>query len=295
MNVTATNNDNNPEMPSDPPADGEQPSAAAAAAADTIEITFHNNDTTSRASYFTDGTQSKCCGGDKCMNLNSSIVGPSIVTKECSICSLLFHSNGMCGDSAVAVSASNKHDLRYFPNEAQQMLTTSTASDDRVYFCCYCLAEVEGATTQHPFPEPHQFAALAPNHIVILLPQGEVHQKTTLKDVFSRYLNEVEYTDISVSAAATNKVENKKESALTKLRGVNLNGHPLATIDIKLDDLRKLGAKFGIRGTRSMKKGPMADAIVDYLAKREQQQLNGTLEETGIVMGGHSESTTSVS
>ena len=276
--ITAANNDNNPEMPPIPPTDGEQPSAAAA---DTIELTFHNNDTTSRASYFTDGTQSKCCAGDKCMDVNSSIVGPSIVTKQCSICSLLFHNNTICGDSAVAVSASNKHDIRYFPYDAQQMLTTSTASDDRVYFCCYCLAEVEGATTQHPFPEPHQFAVLAPNHIAILLPQGEVHQKTTLKDVFSRYLNEVEHTDISVSAAATNKVENKKDSALTKLRSIHLNGHLLATIDIRLDDLRKLGARFGIRGARSMKKGPMADAIVDYLARREQQQLNGTLEETG--------------
>jgi len=279
MSVTnAANNDNDPEMPPIHPTDGEQPSAAAA---DTIELTFRNNDTTSRASYFTDGTQTICCAGDKCMNLNSSIVGPSVETKQCSICSLLFHNNTICGDSAVAVSASNKHDLRYFPDDAQQMLTTSTASDDMVYFCCYCLEEVEGATTQHPFPEPHQFAVLAPNHLVILLPQGEVHEKTTLKDVFSKYLNEVEHTDISVSAAATNKVDNKKDSALTKLRGIHLNGHLLATIDIKLDDLRKLGAKFGIRGTRSMKKGPMADAIVAYLARRERQQLNGTLEETG--------------
>lgn len=95
-----------------------------------------------------------------------------------------------------------------------------------------------------------------------------------MKDALSTYLNEVAYTDISVSAAATNKVENKADFALTKLRGIHLNGHLLATIDIRLDDLRKLGARFGIRGSRSMKKGPMADALVDYLARRELEETD---------------------
>ena len=118
------------------------------------------------------------------MDVEDSPIDPSVVTKQCSICSLLlFHHNHICGDSAVAISASNKHDFRYFSYNAQLMLTSSTASDNRVYFCSYCLAEVEGATTEHPLPEPHQFAVLAPNHLAILLPQGEVHQKITLKDI----------------------------------------------------------------------------------------------------------------
>ena len=86
------------------------------------------------------------------------------------------------------------------------------------------------------------------------------------------------HEDIVVSAGKTNPVKTGKDLSsdqYTKLVGIRL-GPSLAHVkNISLDDLRKIASKLMICRCRSLKKVPLAEALVAYRAKEEQLAAAG--------------------
>ena len=253
-----------------------------------------------RQSLFDDfGAQTKCCAHDDCT------IDPGIAHKpvpglhNCSNCRLKLHSALTCGEtlSDIILLEEEKYDYRYFSGFGQDKLDSNIDSDS-IYFCYTCLKQIEEATAQNVLPPPFRpprssmpAAAGAAaggggggdtSRISLLLPSEEIHTTKTMNEVMKddTCMAELDYTHLVVTAGATNKVVNQKTSPLTKLKGVTLGEHELSTQNCTLDNLRKLGMKWKIRGARSMSKKVVADALVTHRAKKEQQALTGTLEQT---------------
>ena len=93
------------------------------------------------------------------------------------------------------------------------------------------------------------------SRLALLLPSGEeVHTHRTMNEAMKECIGELDYTHLSVTAGATNKVMNKQDSSLTKLKGIILAGHELCVQKCTHDNLRKLAIKWVIKSARSMSK-----------------------------------------
>jgi len=91
--------------------------------------------------------------------------------------------------------------------------------------------------------------------------------------------NLIAWEDIISSVGQTNKVKNStKCTEFTRLQGIMVNGHLLASSVISLTILRKIGSKLGISGSRTNNKQAMCEALVQHRAQKEQQKVNGTLD-----------------
>ena len=244
--------------------------------------------------YEDDGIQHGCCAHDFCM-IHPSLREQSIAGSVhiCSNCRLNIHAVLTCGETAADINLDgNKYDLRYFHPFGKEMLKSST-SPENIYFCYTCLDQIKEATARNVLPPPFHppcgraVGGGAPpgdgstSRIALLLPAGEVHPPATMYKVMMDNKDELDYKNLDVSAGATNPVEKKKTAGLTKLRGIKLgDGLLLEITDIRLDGLRSIGSKFGIAKSRNMSKKEMADALVSYCARKEQQALNGMLDPT---------------
>ena len=130
---------------------------------------------------------------------------------------------------------------RYCPKSPTWSLSTPTSSI--IHCCCRAAAAAAGG------------GGGGTSRLALLLPSGEeVHTHRTMNEATKECIGELDYTHLSVTAGATNKVMNKQDSSLTKLKGIILAGHELCVQKCTHDNLRKLAIKWVIKSARSMSK-----------------------------------------
>ena len=202
-----------------------------------------------RATYFTNGIQTKCAADGKCRLVGSRLEGRSTV---CIVCDLAMHSMELCGNSYGRWAATTKKSLKLkvgdiplvLPDAAKREIARNKSIEHPI--CARCITDMEAV-----LPRPFDWKAFRPH---------------------------MNWEFVIISASKIHPYLKGKNSPLSQFEGIRVGDNKVVkAADIDVLDLRPLARDMNAIPSGSHNKDFVVEALVTFCRKKAEEKASGVV------------------